>query len=76
MLTLISAVKYHHSIGIAHGDIKGDNIMLARKNKLKLIDFGEHNNSQTADVTAYTNTCYVYACGIIDILLSVSATDG
>lgn len=39
---LIDAVEYMHSIGIAHRDIKLENVMIDKSTKcLKLIDFGE-----------------------------------
>ncbi|XP_050086601.1 testis-specific serine/threonine-protein kinase 3 [Anopheles aquasalis] len=37
---LISAVKYIHSIGIVHRDIKCENIVFDARDRLKLIDFG------------------------------------
>lgn len=37
---LVSAVEYIHSLGICHRDIKCENVLLDKKNILKLIDFG------------------------------------
>jgi len=37
---LISAVSYCHSKGVAHRDIKLDNILVSHSGKVKLIDFG------------------------------------
>uniref|UniRef100_A0A8W7K8I7 Protein kinase domain-containing protein n=2 Tax=Anopheles albimanus TaxID=7167 RepID=A0A8W7K8I7_ANOAL len=37
---LIGAVKYIHSIGIVHRDIKCENIVFDARDRLKLIDFG------------------------------------
>jgi len=38
---LVSAVKYLHELGIAHRDIKPDNILLDADGQLQLADFGE-----------------------------------
>nr|XP_045005088.1 sperm motility kinase Z-like [Jaculus jaculus] len=37
---LLSALCYCHELGIAHGDIKPDNIMVTFNGRVKLIDFG------------------------------------
>ena len=38
---LAEALQYMHTIGIVHGDIKFDNILIGSDEKPKLIDFGE-----------------------------------
>lgn len=37
---VLLAVEYCHNLGVAHRDIKFDNILLDSKNNVKLIDFG------------------------------------
>jgi len=56
---LISAVEYLHSMGIAHLDIKPENIIINSDSRvLKLIDFGE------AAVFRYTNSNKIKRKGI------------
>ena len=40
LLQLVIAVGHLHDNGIAHRDIKADNIMLHRVGEIRLIDFG------------------------------------
>lgn len=37
---LVSAISYMHSVGVYHGDIKPQNIMITQQHRVKLIDFG------------------------------------
>lgn len=40
IFNLISAVKWLHSKGIIHNDLKPDNIMIEKNLDIKIIDFG------------------------------------
>lgn len=37
---LISAIHYCHNLGIAHGDLKGENLLLSKDKQLLVCDFG------------------------------------
>ncbi|CAO1372336.1 unnamed protein product [Diamesa hyperborea] len=37
---ILSAIEYCHSVGVCHRDIKCENILLDKKNQVKIIDFG------------------------------------
>lgn len=55
---LVSILEYMHGLGLYHADIKPQNIMLTRKHKIKLVDFGcagyfevnEKNKSLVQDI--------------------------
>jgi len=34
------AIKYMHSVGVCHRDIKAENVIISDKNTVKIIDFG------------------------------------
>jgi serine/threonine protein kinase len=44
---VVSAIQYCHNLGIAHGDIKLDNILIDRFGNAKLSDFGYCKTEQT-----------------------------
>jgi serine/threonine protein kinase len=56
LIQLVDAIKYIHECGIAHRDIKLENILMDRNYNIKIIDFGvstlEAENCNTACGTA------------------------
>lgn len=46
---IFSALNYMHGNGVLHGDLKPENIMLDRKGRIKLIDFGTSKDSFKVD---------------------------
>ncbi|KAI8065798.1 kinase-like domain-containing protein [Gongronella butleri] len=69
-LQLVDALSYVHNQGIIHGDIKPDNILVNKKQQVKLIDFGSAfrvrrgsissqgpTTMTTATATATSNRC-------------------
>eukprot|EP00054_Salpingoeca_dolichothecata_P019497 m.121289 g.121289 ORF g.121289 m.121289 type:complete len:802 (-) comp23273_c0_seq1:26-2431(-) len=47
---LIAAVRYFHSCGIVHRDLKAENLMLDEFDNLKIIDFGLGNNIREGEL--------------------------
>lgn len=61
ILEFLSAVQYLHNRGIAHGDIKAENILLGKDNTAKLCDFGYAHTTLTAGDESKNGTIYYAA---------------
>jgi serine/threonine protein kinase len=59
---LASAIHYMHDNGVAHRDIKLENILLDDKDCLKLSDFGFSRESLSGDLCTTTVGSPIYAC--------------
>jgi len=55
---LIEGLEYVHSQGIAHLDLKLDNLMLGADYKLKIIDFDQAQPLKDDKITSGGTTCY------------------
>ena len=77
---LVDVVSYLHALGITHRDLKLENILLDRKQRIKLIDFGVSSRSDTMRSIVgskyyvapeivrgdpYTSACDVWGLGVI-----------
>lgn len=61
ILGFLSAIKYLHSKGISHGDIKAENILLGKNYSAKLCDFGYSRTSKIAGDESKNGTLYYAA---------------
>lgn len=55
---LIEGIEYIHSQGIAHLDLKLENLMLGSDFKLKIIDFDQAQNISDNNITSGGTLCY------------------
>lgn len=71
---ILEALKYIHNEGIIHRDIKGANILLSKRNMVKLADFGVASDFQDAD-TNPAGTPYWMAPEVIEFKYPNPASD-
>lgn len=57
----MEAIAHCHRLGIAHRDIKPDNILFNDRNELKLADFGSAENCHQSAMTGVVGTPYYVA---------------
>ena len=81
MKQILEALIYSHSIGIAHRDLKEDNILITEDRTVKLIDYGLSKNFNNFEMctavgsplymapevfkSSYNNKCDLWSLGII-----------
>jgi hypothetical protein len=62
---IVRALKYLHSNGIVHRDIKGANVMVTQNGVIKLIDFGSAKQEVAGDLISVRGTPYWMAPEVI-----------
>ena len=55
-IELIHGVEYLHSVGVAHRDIKVENLLISRDGRLKIADFGLSSNIRHGTGRVYCGT--------------------
>ena len=61
LIGFLESIKYLHSRGISHGDIKSENILLGSNNRAKLCDFGYCRTTFIAGDESKNGTLYYAA---------------
>ena len=60
LIQMAEALKYLHSLGVSHRDIKLGNVLISDSGKVELIDFGFATMSFEAKLTSFCGTpCYM-----------------
>lgn len=60
-LQITSALEHAHAVGVIHRDLKPGNLLITRRGKLKLTDFGIARDTSAAAITAAGRTVGTYA---------------